>query len=111
MVSIVLKLWWIPIYGLMGAVYATVAAHALALAISLELGVKTFSMPFPASGLSRIVLATLLMVVVLSLVPDGNSWIRLGTMVVLGAAAYITAVWLMDVGHVRRRLASALRRF
>jgi len=109
-VNIALNLWWIPTHGLLGAVYATVAAYALALVISVGLGCKSFSMPFPASELSRIALATLCMAIVLWLVPGGG-WIRLGTMAVLGAAAYTMAVWLMDVGHVRRRLASALRRF
>jgi O-antigen/teichoic acid export membrane protein len=109
-VNIAFNMWWIPTHGLLGAAYATVAAHALALVISAGLGSKIFSIPFPASELSRIALATLCMAIVLWLVPGGG-WIRLGTMVVSGVTAYTMAVWLMDVGHVRRRLAFALRRF
>jgi O-antigen/teichoic acid export membrane protein len=108
--SIVLNLWWIPIYGLMGAVYATVAAYALALVISLGLGRKVFPLPFPTSELSRVVLVTLFIAVVLLLVPrGGGGWLRLSTMVGLGAAAYITAIWFADVGQVRRHLAFTLR--
>jgi O-antigen/teichoic acid export membrane protein len=109
-VNVGLNLWWIPTYGLFGAVYATVAAYALALVISVWLSGKTFSMPFPAWELSRIALATLCMAAVLWLVPGGG-WIKLGTMAVAGVVVYTVAVWLMDVGHVRCHLASALCHF
>jgi len=106
----VLNLWWIPAFGIMGAVYATSTAYALALMVSLGLGRRFFSLPLPVSELGRIVLAALLMVVVLLVVPvGGDSWIRLGTKIGLAAVVYVVGIWFADVGQVRRRLPPTLR--
>jgi O-antigen/teichoic acid export membrane protein len=110
MLNVFLNLWWIPIYGVMGAVWATCAAYTLALVTSLELGRKVFPLPFPISEFGRIALATLLMAIVLLLVPRASDgWIGLGIMVGLGAAAYMAAIWFVNVGQVRRHVALALR--
>jgi O-antigen/teichoic acid export membrane protein len=104
LLNVVLGLWWIPIYGLMGAVWATCAAYTLASIISLGLGRKVFRLPFPAWDLVRVGLATLLMVIVLLLTsPNSNSWIGLVGTLGLAAAVYTIAVWIMDVGHIRQR--------
>jgi O-antigen/teichoic acid export membrane protein len=62
LLNVVLALWWIPIYGLIGAVWATFAAYTLASIISVGLG-RGFQ-PF-RPDLVRIGLATLLMATVL----------------------------------------------
>jgi len=102
--SVVLGLWWIPVYGVMGAVWATCVAYTLASVVSLGLGRKVFPLPFPAWDLVRIGLATLLMAMVLALahrVSDG--WIAFGAMVGLSGIVYGVAIWLMDVDHIRQR--------
>jgi O-antigen/teichoic acid export membrane protein len=110
LLSIVLNLWWIPLLGIMGAVYATVAASALALIVSLMLGRRSFFMPFPTSEVRRIALASFFMAIVLWLAPDGSTWIGLITLSALGAAAYMVAIWYMDVGGIRGGLTNAVRR-
>jgi O-antigen/teichoic acid export membrane protein len=104
LLNVVLGLWWIPIHGVMGAVWATCAAYTLASVISLGLGRKVFPLPFPTWDLVRIGLATFLMAMVLLLVHRASDgWIGLGAMVGLAGAVYAMAVWLMDVDHIRQR--------
>lgn len=82
LLNVVLGLWWIPTYGLMGAVWATCAAYTLASIISLGLGRKVFPLPFPVWDLFRIGLAVILMATVVLLIsPDRNSWIGLASVV------------------------------
>jgi O-antigen/teichoic acid export membrane protein len=109
LLNVVLNLWWIPIHGLMGAVWATCTAYTLASVISLGLGRKVFPLPFPGRDFVRIGLATLLMATVLLLIShDRNNWIGLVGMAGLGAAVYTMAVWLMDVDHIRQRGSAAV---
>jgi O-antigen/teichoic acid export membrane protein len=103
LLSVVLNLWWIPMYGLMGAVWASCTAYTLALVISLGLGRKIFPLPFPTWDVLRIGLATLCMVTVLLAVGRGsNTWIGLCSRVGLAAFVYTLAVWIMDVDHIRQ---------
>jgi O-antigen/teichoic acid export membrane protein len=108
--NVVLNLWWIPIYGVMGAVWATCAAYALALVISAGLGRKVFPLPFPASDLGRIALATFPMAIAMLLASrTSDGWVELALMVGLGAAVYVAAIWFADVGQFRRYVAFAWR--
>ena len=110
MLNVVLSLLWIPRYGAMGAVWATCAAYTLALAISVGLGLMVFPLPFPVSEFGRIVLATLLMLIGMLVVPHtSDDWIGLVVMVGAGTAAYVAAIWFLNVGLFRQNAALALR--
>lgn len=102
--SVVLGLWWIPTYGLMGAIWATCAAHTSALIISIGLGRKIFPLPFPVWDLFRIGLAVIVMAVVsLLLHRDSHGWIQLARAIGLGGVVYIVTIWLLNVDHIRQR--------
>lgn len=59
--NVVLNLWWIPRFGIVGAAYATLAAYMLALLMSIKLGRKVFSIPFPFLDMAKIILASIFM--------------------------------------------------
>ncbi|MEM7798001.1 MAG: polysaccharide biosynthesis C-terminal domain-containing protein, partial [Chloroflexota bacterium] len=69
LLNIGLNIWWIPTIGLMGAVYATVAAVAVSLAISIWLGRGIFELPFPVRQFAQILCATMVMGVVIYFIP------------------------------------------
>jgi len=105
LLNVVLNLCWIPVYGLMGAVWATCAAYTLALILSLIIGRKVFRLPFPASDFLRILISTLVMAVGLLAVPRRDGDLNtLGTLFVLSVGLYTLMIWLTNVGRVRRHL-------
>lgn len=67
--NIGLNLYLIPIYGIMGAVAATVASYALGLALSLVIGRKYYPLPLPLKEFMQIALACAVMATVVRLAP------------------------------------------
>ena len=110
LLNVLLNLWWIPIYGVMGAVGATCSAYLLALVLSLSIGRRVFALPFPGSDLGRILLATLVMGALLVSTPiHSGGWAGLSLMLVLGMGSFSMMVWIMNVGGLRRRSAPNLK--
>jgi len=68
-INIGLNLWLIPRYGLMGAVWSTVIAYAIGLAISLIIGRRYFPIPIPVKAFFQISFACLVMAGVVSSIP------------------------------------------
>lgn len=110
-VNIVLNVVLIPLYGLMGAVYSTVAAFGLGLVLSIVLGRRVFPVPFPVEGALRVVLATVPMALTLLFVRFPPGLIGLTMMVVVGAAVCALFYVLLDVADTRRYLVMRLRKY
>lgn len=67
--NIGLNIWLIPTMGLMGAVYATVAAYALGLVISIYVGRKYYPLPLPVRAFFEITFACIVMAGVVESLP------------------------------------------
>jgi O-antigen/teichoic acid export membrane protein len=109
-VNVVLNFCWIPVYGLLGAAYATVAAYTVGIVLSIVVGRRIFVLPWPGREALKLALATIGMV--LALLPMGNlrgSW-QLAAQVIWGSLIFGALLWLLDVGGVRRRLWRILKR-
>jgi O-antigen/teichoic acid export membrane protein len=109
--SVVLNLWLIPHYGVIGAVWATCFAYFVSLLISQQLGRKVFSMPFEVKEFIRISLATLIMV--LSIILESkivSGWLGLFIMVISGSLVYISVLWILDIGQIRQVTSSIFSR-
>jgi O-antigen/teichoic acid export membrane protein len=92
-VNLALNFWWIPSLGLMGAVYATVVACALALCLSWWLGRRAFRVPpFPAESV-KIIAATAVMAAVLWPTRGYHGWLML--LVQVGSGCLIYALVLL----------------
>lgn len=96
-----LNFWFIPSYGLLGAVYASVIAHGIAVVLSAILGRRAFHLPLILGDVIRLLLATLAMVAVMLLLPNGNSIFTLAFPVVLGGIVYLGCVVVFDLGGAR----------
>lgn len=110
-VNLALNLWWIPLFGLLGAAYATVVAYGVALYLSWLLGRRIFPVPLPMGQIGRIVLATLGMIFVLLPVINQQGPVALLYQVVLGGVVYSLLILLMNVANCRshaRRIARRL---
>lgn len=97
-----LNAWLIPLYGVLGAVYATLAAYGLALLLSWRLGRSAFPIPGPDRSMFSVLAATLLMT--LALIPL-RSWLgpsALAVQVGVGAIVYGATLLLVGRGMLKR---------
>ena len=105
LVNVLLNLWLIPGYGLLGAAYATVAAYLAALIVSWGLGRTVLALPMPYGALARVCAATAGMCLALALVRGaGGPFILMGQ-VALGAVVYALLMLLLARGEPRHILA------
>ncbi|MEM0326365.1 MAG: lipopolysaccharide biosynthesis protein [Desulfurococcaceae archaeon] len=104
LVNVLLNLWLIPIHGVMGAAYATVAAYASNALLCVWIGKRVFPMPFPLKNSLKVFAATALMF--LALVPT-IGWQGVSALVAqvsLGLAVYALASLALNTGNLRGRL-------
>ncbi len=108
--NVVLNFCWIPVFGFMGAAYATVAAYAVGILLSIVVGRRIFVLPWPGREIFKLALATIGMV--LALLPMEylrGSW-QLAAQVGWGALIFGTLLWLLNVGDARRHLSQIIQR-
>ena len=103
-VNVALNLWWIPLFGAMGAVYSTVVAFAVGLALSVSIGRRIFAMPLPLGPLWRPMVATLAMAAALLLMPRAQGLPALLLLILFGMLVYGIAALLLDVVGIRSRV-------
>lgn len=101
--NVALNFWWIPLFGIMGAAYSTVAAFALSLVMSWSLGRRVFPLLFPTGDFFKIALATAVMISVLAPFRDlyGN-WILAGQLF-MGSLVFGAMAFFLNVGGIRSR--------
>lgn len=102
--NIALNIILLPNFGLMGAVYATVASYALALIVLGSVGRRLLVLPLPLIDLSKIILAALAMWPVIYLLPDWGSWPELFLKAAAGACVYGLLSLILNVGGAREAL-------
>lgn len=109
-VNLVLNVWWIPRFGILGAAYATVTAYVIGLSVSVAVGRRVFPVPFPTTQAVKIVLASGVMALVLWPLSSLEGFVALALQVLVGAVSYAAAALGLDVGGSRTRLMAFVRR-
>ena len=102
--NLILNFWWIPIWGIIGAAYATFAAYFLALVLSVLFGRRVFQVPVPWQDWLKIALACIPMTLVVGMVREFRGIKFLVIQVVCGLIVYVFAVMLMNIGNVRVKM-------
>lgn len=111
LINIVLNLCWIPLYGIQGAAYATVAAYGVGLMLSAVWGRKVFIMPFPSLDFLRIVGASVIMVLVLwTLFYTIKGIIGLLIQISMGIIVYGLSCMMLNVAGSRVYVLALLKR-
>lgn len=108
--NVLLNLWLIPRYGLLGAAYSTLVAYAAALVGGWWLGNRAFALPLPVLESGKVALATLAMALALLPARSLSGAVALSGQVSLGIVAYGAALLLFNVADSRRIAALALGR-
>jgi O-antigen/teichoic acid export membrane protein/glycosyltransferase involved in cell wall biosynthesis len=109
-VSVLLNLLLIPIWGLRGAAFSSVVTFLVALVLTAWWGRRHFPLPFPIRELVLVVLASAAMGAALFPFRSHANVLVLATQVVAGAFLYGAILVAVDCFGLRRRTAEALWR-
>ncbi len=108
--NLVLNLLLLPVYGIVGAAYATVAAYFTNLILCWIIGKRIFPMPIPYADILKIIIATILMVFLLIFLTEYDGVPGLVLQIFAGALIYGAGAFLFNVAGVRSQLIAALRK-
>lgn len=112
LINVALNLWWIPVWGYMGAAYATVTAYIAGAVFSVILGRKIYRLPLPGIDLIKIAAATAGMALALWPVRShAAGTLVLAGQIVWGAAVYGILFLLLDVRGSRSIVAGLAGKF
>lgn len=109
-VNVALNLWWIPVFGFIGAAYATVVAYAVGIILSLVMGRRVFVLPWPGKEAGKLVFATGVMVLALLPIENLRGGLQLAAQVSWGTVVFGLLLWLLNVGGMRGYLARLIQR-
>lgn len=112
--NIGLNLWLIPLYGLLGAVFATIAAYSLGALIAFIVARRHYPLPFPTKAIAKISAACLCMAVSVLLIPWPEGWpsvVRLLAKAGWGASVYMAVCWLINAANCRDVLNMMVSKF
>jgi O-antigen/teichoic acid export membrane protein len=107
--NVVLNVALIPRFGLIGAVWATLASYFLGAVASWALGRRVIPLPIPWSTLARAAAATALMAGAVLLVPPLGGAVELVLKAGVGALVYGLAAFGLDVGGLRAQAPRLVR--
>lgn len=99
-----LNLWWIPLYGVLGAAYATLGAFVVGLFVSWYLGRKVFMLPPLPKESYKVALASVGMAASLWATLSWRGPAVLLGQVLLGCIVYAALLLVFDVGQSRLKL-------
>lgn len=113
--NIGLNIWLLPIIGLMGAVYATLACYALAIILLAVLGRRHIALPVPLGDLFKVFIGCAAMAGAVYLVPDMPAFFELMVKAGIGALVYGLCVVALNAAGARKMASNltkkALARF
>ncbi len=109
-----LNILLIPTYGLMGAVWATVASYAVAIIIATILARQDYPLPIPFRAAAEIAACSLLMATAVFNLPlDAMTpgFVTLMIKAFTGVTVYLLACWILNIADCRNIIRSLLKRF
>jgi len=103
-VNVILNIWWIPIFGLIGAAYATVISYSVGFILSLVFGRRAFRLPALPLESIKIIIASGIMALVLWLTLGYRGWVALLGQIFLGSGVYVVVLLVLNLAGSRERL-------
>ena len=112
--NLALNAIWIPKYGLLGAVYATLIAYGLGLILTLAIGRRYYPLPLPFKTLGKICFACLLMagsVLIVPISPALPDILEILVKAVIGGTVYGVFSLVLNIANCRTLVADILQKF
>lgn len=110
LINVVLNLLLIPVYGVWGAVIASVSAYGFCLVAGFYVGRHYFALDIPWFALLKILLAASVMYGVIQHLPV-LVWppvVLLVLKISVGVVVYVVLVWLFNIAGIRQMLAAQI---
>lgn len=102
-INVLLNLWWIPKYGLIGSAAAAIVAYVIALAICIAIGRRFIPITPDLGQLFRISASAAVMALAVLAVPADRTPLGLALQVCVGVVVYGLAGLALDVLGARSR--------
>lgn len=106
--NVLLNFWWIPAFGIVGAAWATVVSHALALAVCILLGRRLIPIQVDWNQVARVAFGCAAMAGVVAAMPGPPGALGLAARIIAGMAVYALVAIVLDVMGARTWLAGRL---
>jgi O-antigen/teichoic acid export membrane protein len=107
LINIILNLLFIPVYGVKGAVYATLVSYIIAIVLSGIIGRAVLPLSFPLTDFVKITVCAIVMAVPLHFLDNINESIYgLVVKVIFGAFIYFVGIYALNIWGVRGHLES-----
>lgn len=103
-----LNLWLIPIFGVMGAAYATIASYAIALVLSIGVGRKVLRVPLVPEGWYKVAASTFVMALVVYMVNVDGVFLSLAVSIGVGGITYLVGAYVTDLLGAREIVAKII---
>ncbi len=100
-----LNIIFIPQYGLIGAVIATLCAYSVAIIVTVIAARSVFPLPLPVMTFAKCALGCLIMTAGLYLIPFDETWPDLITLflkAIFGGVIYAAAIYGLDTADIRK---------
>jgi len=103
-INVVLNWALIPRWGAVGAANATLISFALALCMSIFFGRSLIKVSFRKADLVKIIASSAVMAIFLFTIENSYNWIFVFVEILLGSAAYLSAIIVLNPLSIRSRL-------
>jgi len=103
--NIGLNIFLIPQHGLMGAVYATVAAYALGLIIAMIVGRRYYPLPVPVRAFFEVSFACIVMAMAVMTLPIPDSFLDVFSLLIkaaVGGIVYVIVTFAINAAGCRK---------
>ena len=103
--NIGLNIFLIPQHGLMGAVYATVAAYALGLIIAMIVGRRYYPLPVPVRAFFEVSFACIVMAMAVMSLPIPDSFLDVFSLLIkaaVGGIVYVIVTFAINAAGCRK---------
>ena len=103
-INVLANIIFIPIYGIHGAVYATILAYVIAALLSLFLGRRIFTLPISFPTFLKSAFASAVMAAALAAITMPDNGFGLLMAVACGSIVFAAMAFAVDLGGVRRKI-------
>jgi O-antigen/teichoic acid export membrane protein len=100
-VNILLNLWLIPKFGIMGAVAATLISYIISMTTLIAVSRRFAPLPFPLKDAFMVAVASIAMAVSVSYLPAWGGFIELIVKAVIGAIVYFVLIFVTNAANAR----------
>ncbi|MCA1032220.1 polysaccharide biosynthesis C-terminal domain-containing protein [Bacillus timonensis] len=109
--NILLNIWWIPIWGVYGAAFASLAAYIITFIISASYAYRLIKIPFPIREIGKTSIAGIFMWAFLFPLLHLKGFLPLVLQIFTGAGIYLIASIVFNIGGMRSAIRDRILKF